>query len=112
MLWSDVPRRTAVWMVWMIAPPERRYDLLTLGETLMRLSPRANQRLDQARLFEIGVGGSELNVGCLLRPARGAALPGYRDCPKDSSAASSTARRDATGSTQAGYAGSPMRALG
>jgi len=24
------------------------------------------QRLDQARLFEIGVGGSELNVGCLL----------------------------------------------
>ena len=45
---------------------EFRYDLLTLGETLMRLSPPANQRFDQARLFEIGVGGSELNVGCLL----------------------------------------------
>src|ERR1700730_10762581 len=45
---------------------EFRYDLLTLGETLLRLSPPANQRLDQARLFEIGAGGSELNVGCLL----------------------------------------------
>jgi 2-dehydro-3-deoxygluconokinase len=43
-----------------------RYDLLTLGETLMRLSPPGGQRIDQARLFEIGVGGSELNVGCLL----------------------------------------------
>lgn len=46
--------------------PEPRYDLLTLGETLLRLSPPDAQRLDQARLFEIGVGGSELNVGCLL----------------------------------------------
>ena len=46
--------------------PENRYDLLTLGETLLRLSPPGQQRLDQARLFEIGVGGSELNVGCLL----------------------------------------------
>jgi 2-dehydro-3-deoxygluconokinase len=45
---------------------ERHYDLLTLGETLMRLSPPGEQRFDQARLFEIGVGGSELNVGCLL----------------------------------------------
>ena len=48
MLWSDVPRRTAPSRIArMIAPPERRYDLLTLGETLMRLSPPANQRLDQ-----------------------------------------------------------------
>ena len=50
----------------MIGPPERRYDFLTLGETLLRLSPPGMQRLDQARLFEIGIGGSELNVGCLL----------------------------------------------
>jgi 2-dehydro-3-deoxygluconokinase len=50
----------------MSAAPEGRYDLLTLGETLLRLSPPGAQRLDQARLFEIGVGGSELNVGCLL----------------------------------------------
>ena len=42
------------------------YDLLTLGETLLRLSPPGMQRLDQARLFDIGIGGSELNVGCLL----------------------------------------------
>ncbi|HWB50778.1 MAG TPA: sugar kinase [Stellaceae bacterium] len=43
-----------------------RHDFLTLGETLIRLSPPGLQRLDQARLFEIGVGGSELNVACLL----------------------------------------------
>src|SRR6202035_2483747 len=48
------------------APPAQTYDLLTLGETLLRLSPPGMQRLNQARLFEIGVGGSELNVGCLL----------------------------------------------
>jgi 2-dehydro-3-deoxygluconokinase len=46
--------------------PVGRYDLLTLGETLMRLSPPGAQRFDQARNFEIGIGGSELNVGCLL----------------------------------------------
>ena len=50
----------------MTQPPERSYDLLTVGETLLRLSPPAYQRLDQARRFEIGVGGSELNVGCVL----------------------------------------------
>ena len=42
------------------------YDLLTLGETLLRLSPPGMQRLDQARQLEVGIGGSELNVGCLL----------------------------------------------
>jgi 2-dehydro-3-deoxygluconokinase len=42
------------------------YDFLTLGETLIRLSPPGVQRLDQARLLEVGVGGSELNVCCLL----------------------------------------------
>jgi 2-dehydro-3-deoxygluconokinase len=46
--------------------PAGSYDLLTVGETLLRFSPPGQQRLDQARLFEIGVGGSELNVGCLL----------------------------------------------
>jgi 2-dehydro-3-deoxygluconokinase len=43
-----------------------RYDLLTLGETLLRLSPPGMQRLDQAHQFDVGIGGSELNVGCLL----------------------------------------------
>src|SRR6201998_1613273 len=50
----------------MNVPSEWRYDLLTLGETLMRLSPPADQRLEQARLCEVGVGGSELNVSCML----------------------------------------------
>jgi 2-dehydro-3-deoxygluconokinase len=50
----------------MSAAPIPQYDVLTAGETLMRLSPPGMQRLDQARLFEIGIGGSELNVGCLL----------------------------------------------
>jgi len=43
-----------------------QYDLLTCGETLLRLSPPGQQRLEQARLFEVGIGGSELNVGCVL----------------------------------------------
>ena len=42
------------------------YDLVTLGETLLRLSPPGMQRLDQARAFEVGVGGSELNVASVL----------------------------------------------
>src|SRR5438445_5931678 len=42
------------------------YDLVTLGETLLRLSPPGMLRLDQARNFEVGIGGSELNVACLL----------------------------------------------
>jgi 2-dehydro-3-deoxygluconokinase len=45
---------------------ERRFDLLTLGETLLRLSPPGMERLDQARHFDIGIGGTELNVACLL----------------------------------------------
>jgi 2-dehydro-3-deoxygluconokinase len=48
----------------MAAMPQ--YDFLTLGETLVRLSPPGMQRIDQARLFEVGIGGSELNVACLL----------------------------------------------
>jgi 2-dehydro-3-deoxygluconokinase len=50
----------------MSALPEPRYDLLTLGEALLRLSPPSLQRIEQASLLEVGVGGSELNVGCLL----------------------------------------------
>ena len=47
-------------------PDTAPYDFLTLGETLVRLSPPGMQRLDQAKLFEVGIGGSELNVACLL----------------------------------------------
>ena len=46
--------------------PETKYDFLTLGETLIRLSPPGMLRFDQTRLFEAGIGGSELNVACLL----------------------------------------------
>ena len=49
-----------------VRPDTARYDFLTLGETLIRLSPPGMLRLDQARAFEVGVGGSELNVACLL----------------------------------------------
>src|SRR5204862_2142505 len=48
------------------APAIPSYDLLTCGGTLLRLSPPGMQRLDQARAFEVGIGGSELNVACLL----------------------------------------------
>jgi 2-dehydro-3-deoxygluconokinase len=48
------------------APAIPSYDLVTLGETLLRLSPPGMQRLDQAKAFEVGVGGSELNVACVL----------------------------------------------
>src|SRR5579862_8409144 len=48
------------------APAIPSYDLLTLGETLLRLSPPGMQRLDQAKNFEVAVGGSELNVASML----------------------------------------------
>src|SRR5579872_3676649 len=47
-------------------PGVPQYDFLTVGETLLRLSPPGMQRLDQAHAFEVGVGGSELNVACVL----------------------------------------------
>jgi 2-dehydro-3-deoxygluconokinase len=47
-------------------PDTLRYDFLTLGETLLRLSPPGMQRLEQAAQFDVGVGGSELNVACVL----------------------------------------------
>src|SRR6266567_1263197 len=39
-------------------PTIPHYDFVTLGETMLRL--------DQARNFEVGIGGSELNVACML----------------------------------------------
>ena len=37
-------------------------DVVTFGEAMVRLSPPAGERLDDARRFEVHVGGSELNV--------------------------------------------------
>ena len=85
------------------------YDFLTCGETLLRLSPPGMQRLDQARLFEVGIGGTELNVACVLaRLGR----PGSRGCRKGRSVASSTARRAGMASIRGLSAGCPMRGWG
>ena len=41
---------------------EKMYDLLTLGEVLLRLSPPSGQRLSRTQNFQLHVGGAELNV--------------------------------------------------
>ncbi len=38
------------------------YDVVTFGEAMIRLSPPFSQRLEQARSFDVNVGGAELNV--------------------------------------------------
>ncbi len=40
----------------------RKYELVTFGETMIRLSPSNHQRLEQADQFDVHIGGSELNV--------------------------------------------------
>ena len=40
-------------------------DLVTFGEAMVRLSAPAEQRLEQARSFDVYAGGSELNVAVL-----------------------------------------------
>lgn len=39
-----------------------RFDVISLGETMLRLSPPHLQRVSQAKGFEIHIGGSESNV--------------------------------------------------
>ena len=51
---------------------DREFDLLTLGEVLLRLSPPTNERLVQGDTFCKSAGGAELNV------AAGASLLGLR----------------------------------
>jgi 2-dehydro-3-deoxygluconokinase len=43
-----------------------RYDLVTLGETMIRLSPPAPQRLEQAAVLEINIGGAESNLAVAM----------------------------------------------
>lgn len=50
----------------------KAFDLLTLGEILLRLSPPSNERMVQCDVFEKQVGGAELNV------ASGISLLGLR----------------------------------
>ncbi len=40
-------------------------DLVTFGEAMIRFSPRASQRLEQATSLDASVGGSEMNVAVL-----------------------------------------------
>ena len=50
--------------------PKRNFDMITLGQMLLRLSPPGNERLARSDVFEKNVGGAALNV------AVGAALLG------------------------------------
>lgn len=50
------------------------YDIVTFGEAMLRLSPPNYQRLEQTRIFDVNVGGSELNV------AVGATRFGMKTC--------------------------------
>lgn len=45
---------------------EIKYDVLTLGETMWRLSPPGRERLETTRALEVNVGGSESNVAIAL----------------------------------------------
>ena len=40
----------------------KKFDMLALGEVLLRLSPEGNERLAQGTRFEKQLGGAELNV--------------------------------------------------
>ena len=49
-------------------PPadDRRFDLFSLGETMVRLSPPGHERLEFAKQMEVWVGGGEYNVAYAL----------------------------------------------
>ncbi|MBC8077222.1 MAG: sugar kinase, partial [Chloroflexales bacterium] len=42
------------------------YDLITLGEAMIRLSPTDDERLEQAPRLQVRIGGAEWNVACAL----------------------------------------------
>ena len=41
---------------------DAEYDIVGMGEVMIRLSPPGKQKLSQADYFERNIGGSELNV--------------------------------------------------
>lgn len=51
---------------------DKKFDLLTLGEIMLRLSPQSNERIAKCKMFEKHIGGAELNVAC------GVSLTGLR----------------------------------
>ncbi len=46
--------------------PDIKYDVITLGETMWRLSPPGHERLETARTLDIQIGGAESNVAIAL----------------------------------------------
>ena len=38
------------------------YDIVTLGETMLRMTPPGQRRIEQAASFDLEVGGSESNL--------------------------------------------------
>ena len=46
--------------------PEAAYDVVALGEVLLRLASPAPTRLEQARELSVSFGGTEANVLCAL----------------------------------------------
>jgi len=42
------------------------FDVITFGETMLRLSPPSYRRLEQTNLLEVNIGGAELNVATAL----------------------------------------------
>lgn len=53
-------------------PESKRFDLISFGEVMLRLSPPDKEKISQGQVFEKNAGGSELNV------ASGAAFLGVR----------------------------------
>ncbi|MBQ2706005.1 MAG: sugar kinase [Agathobacter sp.] len=51
---------------------DKKFDLLTLGEIMLRLSPQNNERISKCKMFEKHIGGAEMNVAC------GVSLTGLR----------------------------------
>ena len=47
---------------------KKAFDLLTLGEILLRLSPPDNERIVRGETFQKQVGGAELNVASGVSP--------------------------------------------
>lgn len=48
--------------IFLIKQEEKMFDVLALGEILLRLSPPMNEKLVRGETFEKQVGGAELNV--------------------------------------------------
>ena len=51
---------------------DKKFDLLSLGEIMLRLSPQNSERIAKCKMFEKHIGGAELNV------AAGVSLTGLR----------------------------------